>query len=206
VEIMGAEKITSKILDDAKKKADEIISEAQKEADSILEKAKMDAEKRKQNILKKGEKEAEMAKNRIIADAKLSAKRKSLEERENILKMAIEKLEEDMLKLPQKESYKDILLKLIINGVISVGGGELTLHLNKRDFELIDDSTIWAIEKEMEEVLKKVTILKKGESVDIVGGCIIKTADQLKVCDNSLESVFDRNSEAIRAKIAEMLF
>ncbi|MDK2789984.1 MAG: V/A-type H+/Na+-transporting ATPase subunit [Methanothermococcus sp.] len=203
---MGAEKITSKILDDAKKKADEIISEAQKEADSILEKAKMDAEKRKQNILKKGEKEAEMAKNRIIADAKLSAKRKSLEERENILKMAIEKLEEDMLKLPQKESYKDILLKLIINGVISVGGGELTLHLNKRDFELIDDSTIWAIEKEMEEVLKKVTILKKGESVDIVGGCIIKTADQLKVCDNSLESVFDRNSEAIRAKIAEMLF
>lgn len=203
---MGAEKITSKILDDAKKKADEIISEAQKEADSILEKAKMDAEKRKQNILKKGEKEAEMAKYRIIADAKLSAKRKSLEERENILKMAIEKLEEDMLKLPQKESYKDILLKLIINGVISVGGGELTLHLNKRDFELIDDSTIWAIEKEMEEVLKKVTILKKGESVDIVGGCIIKTADQLKVCDNSLESVFDRNSEAIRAKIAEMLF
>lgn len=120
--------------------------------------------------------------------------------------MAIEKLEEDMLKLPQKESYKDVLLKLIINGVISVGGGELTLHLNKRDLELIDDSTIWAIEKEMEEVLKKVTILKKGESVDIVGGCIIKTADQLKVCDNSLESVFDRNSEAIRAKIAEMLF
>lgn len=203
---MGAEKITSKILDDAKKKADEIISEAQKEADSILEKARTDAEKRKQNILKKGEKDAEMTRKRIIADTKLSAKKRMLEERENILKMAIEKLEEDMLKLPQKESYKDVLLKLIINGVISVGGGELTLHLNKRDLELIDDSTVWAIEKEMEEVLKKVTILKKGETVDIVGGCIVKTADQLKVCDNSLESVFNRNLEAIRAKIAEMLF
>ncbi len=203
---MGADKITSKILDDAKKTADEIKSEAQREANSILEKAKSEAEIKKQNILKKGEKEAEMIKNRIIAEARLSAKKKMLEERENILNMAIEKLEEDLIKLPQKDNYKDVLLKLIIEGVISVGGGELVLELNEKDLKLIDDSTLWAIEKEMEDRLKKSTILKKGKPVDIIGGCIVKTADNLKVCDNSLESVFERNLESIRAKVAELLF
>ncbi|WP_421077737.1 V-type proton ATPase subunit E [Methanothermococcus sp. Ax23] len=203
---MGADKITSKILDDAKKTADEIKSEAQREANSILEKAKSEAEIKKQNILKKGEKEAEMIKNRIIAEARLGAKKKMLEERENLINMAIEKLEEDLIKLPQKDNYKDVLLKLIIEGVISVGGGELILELNEKDLKLIDDSTLWAIEKEMEDRLKKSTILKKGTPANIIGGCIVKTADSLKVCDNSLESVFERNLESIRAKVAELLF
>lgn len=203
---MGADKITSKILEDANTTANEIKSNAQKEAESILQKAKEEAELKKQNILKKGEKEAEMIYNRIIAEAKLNAKKKMLEERENLIKMAIEKLEEDLVKLPKKDNYKDILLKLIIEGVFSVGGGELILQLNKNDYDLINDETLWAIEKEAEERLRKTTILKRGEPVDIIGGCIIKTSDELKVYDNSLESVFERNLESIRAKVADLLF
>jgi V/A-type H+-transporting ATPase subunit E len=203
---MGADKITSKILEDANKTANEIKSEAQKEAESILQKAKEEAELRKQNILKKGEKDAEMIYNRIIAEARLNAKKKMLEERENLIKMAIEKLEEDLVKLPKKEEYKDMLLKLIIEGVFSVGGGELILHLNKNDYELINDDALWAIEKEAEERLRKTTILKRGEPVDIIGGCIIKTSDESKVYDNSLEAVFERNLESIRAKVADLLF
>ncbi len=203
---MGADKITSKILEDANKTANEIKSNAEKEAESILQKAKEEAELKKQNILKKGEKEAEMIYNRIIAEAKLNAKKKMLEERENLIKMAIEKLEEDLVKLPKKDNYKDILLKLIIEAVFSVGGGELILQLNKNDYDLINDETLWAIEKEAEERLRKTTILKRGEPVDIIGGCIIKTSDELKVYDNSLESVFERNLESIRAKVADLLF
>ena len=203
---MGADKITSKILEDANKTANEIKSGAQKEAESILQKAEEEAELKKQNILKKGEKDAEMVYNRIIAEARLNAKKKMLEERENLIKMAIEKLEKDLAKLPEKDEYKDVLLKLIVEGVFSVGGGELTLQLNERDYKLINDDTLWAIEKEAEEKLRKTTILKRGAPVDIIGGCIIKTVDESKVYDNSLESVFERNLESIRAKVAELLF
>ncbi len=203
---MGADKITSKILEDANKTADEIISKAKEEAESIIQKAKKEAEFKKQNILKKGEKDAEMLYHRIIAEARLCAKKKMLEEREKLIKMAIEKLEEDLVKLPKSDGYKDILLKLIIEGVFSVGGGELILQLNERDYKIINDDALWAIEKEAEERLKKTTILKRGEPVDILGGCIIKTADESKVYDNSLESVFERNLESIRTKVAELLF
>jgi V/A-type H+-transporting ATPase subunit E len=203
---MGADKITSKILEDANKTANEIKSGAQKEAESILQKAKEEAELKKQNILKKGEKDAEMEYNRIIAEARLNAKKKMLEERENLIKMAIEKLEKDLAKLPEKDDYKDVLLKLIVEGVFSVGGGELILQLNEKDYKLISDDALWAIEKEAEEKLRKTTILKRGAPVDIIGGCIIKTVDESKVYDNSLESVFERNLESIRAKVAELLF
>ncbi len=203
---MGAEKITSKIMEDAKLQAQAIVAEAQKEKEAVLAQAHEEAEKKKQAILKKGEKDAEMTKNRILAEARLAAKKNSLEEREKTIAKAIQKLEEDLVKLPQKEEYKDTLLKMIITGVYSVGGGELELQLNKNDWKLIDDSTLWALEKEMEDRLKKVTVLKKGESLPIIGGCVVKTADKTKVSDNSLEATFERNLDAIRAKIAEMLF
>jgi len=203
---MGVDKIKSKILEDAKAEANKIISKAEEEKAKILEKAKEEAEKRKAEILKKGEKEAEMTKNRIISEAKLEAKKKLLETKEEIIEMAINKLKEELTKLPEQPDYKDKLIKLIKEGAISLGGGDLVVRLNKRDIELIDDSTLWNLEKEVENITKKVTVLKKGEPVDIVGGCIIETADGLKSLDNSLEAIFNRNLNVIRARITEKLF
>ena len=147
---MGAEKITSKIVEDANKNAEKILAEALNEKEAILTEAKEEASTKEQAIAKKGEKDAEMTKNRILAEARLSAKKKLLEEREKTIQLTLE--------------------------------------------------------KEMEDRLKKVTVLKKGEAKSIIGGCIIKTADQTKVSDNSLEATFERNLDSVRAKIAEMLF
>jgi len=203
---MGVDKIKSKILEDAKAEANKIISEAEEEKAKILEKAKEEAEKRKAEILKKGEKEAEMTKSRIISEAKLEAKKKLLKAKEEIIEMAIKKLREELTKLPEQPDYKDKLIKLIKEGAVSLGGGELVVRLNKKDMALIDDSTLWNLEKEIENITKKVTVLKKGEPVDIIGGCIIETADGLKSLDNSLEAIFNRNLNIIRLKITEKLF
>jgi len=203
---MGVDKIKSKILEDAKAEANKIISEAKEEEAKILEKAKEEAEKRKAEILKRGEKEAEMTKSRIISEAKLEAKKKLLEAKEEIIEMAINKLKEELAKLPEQSDYKDKLIKLIKDGAVSLGGGELVVRLNKRDMELIEDSTLWNLEKEVENATNKVTVLKKGEPVDITGGCIIETADGLKSLDNSLEAIFNRNMNEIRARITEKLF
>ncbi len=203
---MGVDKIKSKILEDAKVEAEKIIAQAEEEKNKILEEAKKEAEKRRVEILKKGEKEAEMVKNRIIAEAKLEAKKKLLEAKEEIINMAINKLREELYKLPEQPDYKDKLIKLIKDGAISLGGGELIVRLNRRDMELIDDATLWDLEKEIENIAKKVTVLKKGDEVDIIGGCIIETSDGLKSLDNSLEAIFERNLNIIRAKVTEKLF
>jgi len=203
---MGVDKIKSKILEDAKAEANKIISEAEAEKAKILEKAKEEAEKRKAEILKKGEKEAEMTKSRIISEAKLEAKKKLLEAKEEIIDMAIEKLKEELVKLPEQPEYKDKLVNLIRDGAVSLGGGELVVRLNRRDMDIIDDATLWYLEKEVENMTKKVTVLKKGEPVDITGGCVIETVDGLKSLDNSLEAIFNRNLNVIRARITEKLF
>ncbi|XRP97368.1 V-type proton ATPase subunit E [Methanocaldococcus sp. 16A] len=203
---MGVDKIKSKILEDAKAEANKIIAQAEEEKAKILEKAREEAEKRKAEILKKGEKEAEMTKSRIISEAKLEAKKKLLEAKEEIMDKAIEKLKEELVKLPEQPEYKDKLINLIRDGAVSLGGGELVVRLNKRDMEIIDDATLWYLEKEVENMTKKVTVLKKGEPVDITGGCIIETIDGLKSLDNSLEAIFNRNLNVIRARITEKLF
>ena len=203
---MGVDEIISKIREDANREAEKIKDEAQIEANKILEDAKKEAEKRKNEILKKGEKEAEMIKNRIIAEAKLEVRKKMLMKREELIEKAVKKLKEDLIKLPEKEDYSTLLFKLIIEGIIAVGEEEIILDLNKRDYETIDSKVIWAIESEMEKLLNKPVIVRKGNIVDIIGGCIVKNKDGSKVCNNSLEAVFERNLENIKGKIAEVLF
>jgi len=203
---MGVDEIISKIREDANREAEKIKDEAQIEANKILEDAKKEAEKRKNEILKKGEKEAEMIKNRIIAEAKLEVRKKMLMKREELIEKAVKKLKEDLIKLPEKEDYSTLLFKLIIEGIIAVGEEEIILDLNKRDYETIDSKVIWAIESEMEKLFNKPVIVRKGNIVDIIGGCIVKNKDGSKICNNSLEAVFERNLENIKGKIAEVLF
>ena len=75
------------------------MAEALNEKEAILTEAKEEASKKEQAIAKKGEKDAEMTKNRILAEARLSAKKKLLEEREKTIQLTLEKLEEDLVKL-----------------------------------------------------------------------------------------------------------
>jgi len=203
---MGVDEIISKIREDANREAEKIKDEAQIEANKILEDAKKEAEKRKNEILKKGEKEAEMIKNRIIAEAKLEVRKKMLMKREELIEKAVKKLKEDLIKLPEKEDYSTLLFKLIIEGIIAVGEEEIILDLNKRDYEMLNSKVIWAIESEMEKLFNKPVIVRKGNIVDIIGGCIVKNKDGSKICNNSLEAVFERNLENIKGKIAEVLF
>ncbi|WP_456471906.1 V-type ATP synthase subunit E [Methanocaldococcus sp.] len=203
---MGIEKIKEKILEDANLEAKKIIEEANKEKEEIINKAKEEAEKRKEAILKRGEKEAELTYNRIIAEAKLQARREILEVKERVIEKAIQKLREDLNKYPEEPEYMDKLLKLIKEGAISLGGGEILVNLNKRDFEMLEEEKLWKIEKEVEQITKKVTVLKKGEIVDIIGGCILETKDKTKLLDNSLEAIFERNLPIIRVKVTEKLF
>jgi len=204
--MMGVDEIVSKILEDANKEAEKIKEDAQVEASKILDDARKEAEKRKNEILKKGEKEAEMVKNRIIAEAKLKVRKKMLIKREELIEKAIKKLREDLIKLPEKEEYNTLLLKLIIEGIVAIGEEEVFIDLNKRDYEIIDSKIMWTIESEMGKLLNKPVIVRKGNIVDIVGGCIVKSKNGSKICDNSLEAVFERNLENIKEKIAELLF
>ncbi|MBW9224035.1 V-type ATP synthase subunit E [Methanothermococcus sp. SCGC AD-155-E23] len=203
---MGVEEIVSKILEDANKEAEEIIKKAQMEAEKILEEAKKEAERRKSEILKKGEKEAEMIKNRIISEAKLEVRKKMLRKKEELIEMAIKKLREELMKLPERENYRDLLIKLIVDGAVAVGSEEVVVDLNKRDYEMLDIKTLWEIEKEIERLTNRSVIVRRGSTVDIVGGAIVKDRSGSKICDNSLEAIFERNLEHIRAKIAQVLF
>jgi len=203
---MGVDEIVSKIREDANKEAEEIINKAQLEAEKILEEAKREAERRKNEILKKGEKEAEMIKNKIIAEAKLEVRKKILMKKEELIEKAIKKLKEDVMKLPEKENYRDLLIKLIVDGAVAVDSEEVVVDLNKRDYEILDIKTRWEIEKEIEKLTNKLVIVRRGSIVDIVGGAIVKDGSGSKICNNSLEAIFERNLGNIRAKIAEVLF
>jgi len=203
---MGVEEIVSKILEDANKEAEEIKKKAQLEAEKILEEARKEAERRRNEILKKGEKEAEMIKNRIIAEAKLEVRKKMLRKKEELIERAIKKLEEELVELPEKENYRDLLVKLIVDGAVAVDSGEVVVDLNRRDYETLDINSLWEIEKEIERVANRSVVVRKGSIVDIVGGAIVKDRESSKICNNSLEAIFERNLENIRAKIAEVLF
>ncbi len=203
---MGASEITSKILEDANSKKNEIEQLAKKEADEIIDKAKKEAELKKEKLIEKGEKEAKLVYNRILAEARLKMKKEALNERENLINTALNKLREELVEVPEKDNYKDILIKYIKDGISALNSNEVFVQLTEKDSKLISDSDLWNLEKEIEKDSKIVIIIKRKINNNIIGGAIIESADGTKICDNSLEAVFDRNIDTIRANVASLLF
>ncbi len=198
---MGVDKIKNKILEDADIQVKKILEEAEKEKEEILKKAEEEANKRYEEIIKRGEKEAEMVYNRIIAEAKLEAKKKLLKAKEKIIEKAIQKIKEDLFKLPEKPEYRDKLYKLTVEAIELLGEEDSYIaKINKRDINLLKE-----IQNELKyDFGKNITL--KVETVDIIGGIILQTIDKTKEVDNSLEAIFERKLPEIRIKLSEKLF
>lgn len=82
---MGLEEIEKKIIGEAQAVAQKIKAQAEEEVSKIIAAGQKEAEIVRQNILKEAQKKAQEIKNAIIIPARLSAKRKILEEKHKIL-------------------------------------------------------------------------------------------------------------------------
>lgn len=197
------------ILEEAKKTAEHIIQEAQKLAEETLEKQRQlgvqKANELAQMLLKKAESEAELDKLNSMANAKIEANRVILSKKETWIDNVLNEAKNELKILTQSKKYLPILEKLITEAGIISGGKELEVSMNKQDSTLpikLDN-----IAKEISEKTGFKTKLRLSkEKPKVIGGAIVRTANDKVIMDNTFEDILVRREKDLRFEIAKILF
>ncbi len=203
----GADKIVSSILSDAQSKADVFIQDAQKESELILEEGQKKAQAEKEKILDEANKQSSMKYQQLISEAKMNARRAELEAREEVIEDAFKQAEEDLTKIASSSSdeYKKSLVEIVKEATLEVGGGEVIVHLKTEDVDKIKDS-IDTIAKDVEAQTGIKTTLEIGESINTIGGAVVKTKNGEIEVNNTIESRMSRFKKSLRSEVAKVLF
>lgn len=204
---VGADKIISNIKADAQAKSDEIISKATTESEKILADGEVQAQNEKHAILDAAEKQAEMKYQQIISEAKVNARRKELEAREELIEKAFRIASEKVEKQASENSaeYVESLKAMIKDASIQVGGTQLEILVRADDVENVE-SMIDEVSEYVEKETGNKTTFIIGEPIDIIGGAVVKTVDGDVEVKNTIEARMLRYRKTLRSEVAKKLF
>ncbi|MCD6239951.1 hypothetical protein J7K27_00315 [Candidatus Bathyarchaeota archaeon] len=197
----GLVAIANEILEDAKREAEKVIREAEKKAEEILKRAKEDAEKIRNQLLAEAKEKGEIEKKKILSQAEIEAKSRLLEEKERLVNEAFSRALARLKDFIQTEGYHDCLLQLIRDAAEKIGSDNLVIYVNSRDRKWLVKEGIERLRKELDLKLRLA-----DETLNCLGGCIVKTSDGKVSYDNTFEKRLERLKHTLRIKVAKILF
>ena len=199
----GTDKIVSSILSEAQNKADEKIQTSQVEAAKISEDGKKQSEVVKNKILESGKKQSDMRYQQIISEAKMNARRAELGAKEDVIEESFKKAQNDLKEIASSNSneYIESLVKMIKEAATDIGGGDLTVHLKEEDIDKVKDKL-----GEIASSLPDQSNLEIGETIDTIGGAIVKTKNEDIEVNNTIELRISRFKKLLRNDVAKILF
>jgi len=203
----GSDKIVSNILSEAQKKADEIIQKAELEAKTLEEKGSKNADFEKTKILDDANKQSKMKYQQIISEAKMKSRRLLLETREEVIEESFNKATEELNKISHtsNQEYVDSLKKIIEEAALEIGGGDLIIHTKEEDVNKIE-KLIDSIANNVKSVTGNDTKFDFGQSIDTIGGAILKTKSGEIEVNNTIEARLLRYKKDLRSQVAKILF
>jgi len=198
-------KIQDKIIGEAEDKAKAIIRDAEKSKKDTLEEKRKEGEIEAEKILRTGMEEADSLKRQKIAEARLKAKQMIIASREELINETMEKCKEKLAAMTSSKEYADILQRLVEQGGMGLGGGDLEVVLGGKVTNTAID--LGSAAKQIEEKTgKKTTINVSQEKSRSIGGAIVRKSDGSIIVDNTFEARIERILRDVRIKIAKILF
>ena len=166
--------------------------------------AKLDASRTKlkseyEAIIESAKKEAENLKRQIVGSSRLTARNKELVLIESAINEIFRKVKEKLQLKSNDKLYKDLLRKMIEEGISRLDSPEIVIECNKNDLDVV--------KKIVQDLSadKKVKLALSKKPIDIVGGIRAVSADGTMTLDNSLDSKIERLKPLIRKEIVQLL-
>lgn len=197
---MSVEKITSKILEDAKFQADSILTDAKLRADGIIK----DAQDRAEGLLEEYKARGEEERNKLIerkkSVAEIDGRKLTLQVKQDMIGKAFE-LAADKIANMDKEKYIDFLCESI--NASGISGGEIVMNENQRN-ELGEELVEAVNERIKSETDGGNSFVLSEETRPIIGGFMIKKGDIY--FNGSLENLLQEERDKIISSVVEKLF
>lgn len=199
-------KITNLIIGEAEEKASIIIKEAQEQSEVIVDekkrKALQEVEVESSRLMSRLD-NAVLLKRRIIADARLKANWRVLEERQKILDEVLSGLKVEFYNYANSDSYNEMLNKLIVTAGTLLKGGKLKVTLNEKDVSKVNLDEL--VERISTETGIETSLALSDERHEDFGA-IVQTSEGDIVVDNLFSSILGRMEIQLRSKAVKILF
>lgn len=203
----GIKRIEESLKEEAEDEREEILKEANQKAEEIKSEARREADAKSDKIIEEGKREAKSIVKKILSNARMKARRKKLEFKDEMCQRVFEEAKDKLLELKEnQEKYKEILKKLIKEGGLAVGGGDLEVLVSKSE-DLLTQELIEEIGREIsEETGKDTQLTLKKELKGKTGGAIVRRSDGSMQSDNTFEARLERMRDSLRTEVTKILF
>lgn len=202
----GLQKIIKEIEKSTEQKVSEMLSEAKKKADATLNDAKKKAEGQERSILARGEQEAQRESQRILAEARIRARREKVMAQEKVVQISFEKAS-DILSKTAENQNDEVLKGLIKESINASGVLSFEVLLTSRDRTLVTKDSLLEIAKQTD--IGRNSDIEPRISEDVLscmGGVVVRSTDGKVRVDNTFEARLERFRDGIRMRVAKELF
>lgn len=196
----GADRITVKILEEARLQAGANIQQAKREAEEVLQSAREEAEKKKKDILDTAIKTADESRKRIISLAELEGRKRRLQVRQAVLEEVFQKAMETLFNMPV-EKYEEILTCLVLN---SVRTGTEEIVLSEKDKIRLGERFVLDINRQLAARGRTGGLTLSGEAAAFNGGFILKSGNM--EVNQTFEALLKMKGDELEELVIKVLF
>ncbi|WBW96018.1 V-type ATP synthase subunit E [Oceanirhabdus sp. W0125-5] len=194
------EKLTNKIVEEAKIEADRIYKEAEEEKIKLISSMEKKGNKEKELILEKAKREADLRKERVISNAKLKIRNEKLEAKQGMLDKVFEKAVTELNLLDSERKIE--FVKRILSEINIAGDEEIILSNDIK--EVFEKEHLEDINEKLKSNGKKGELKVCKEDRNLKGGFII-TKNGIEL-NWSFQSIVENLREELECEILEILF
>jgi len=208
----GAKEINAEISRKTREEVKKILGEAKREAEKILGEARDRAKLEEEAITARGNHLAQQEKQRILADARIRARRKKMDVEEFLVQTVFKEAKEFLVTLANpgredRKEYKDVLSDLIAEASAAIDGNVAEIIFSENDSKFATKENLSKIGKKVSKKRdKKISLVFAKETISTIGGVIVRSKDGNMEINNTFETRIKRLEDTLRPEVAEILF
>ena len=198
-----AETLAAQILTDARKQVEPILKHARREADNILRRARQDAQRERTELVARAERDAATQALRVRARTELELANIRRQAMEEILLHAREMALDALRRQGQAGDYRGQLVRLALAALRHMDGERFELVMRQEEKGVDAEGLARAVTGlAAAELGRRVEIAVADDTVNAIGGMLLRSADGHQVCDQTYEARLDRLWDRLREEIA----
>jgi V/A-type H+-transporting ATPase subunit E len=175
---MSVEKITEKILSDAREQAGRIEKEFADRIGQIHNRRDQQVEEIRSRAKEEARQRAQDRFQKDIATAELELRKEVLARKQELIRMAFDRARKEMMEM-KGSARRDFLLQLLLQ---SVESGEEEVIVSSQDESLIDEKFLEQANKQLEKNGKTGRLRLSGDHRDLPGGFVLRRSKQETNC------------------------
>jgi V/A-type H+-transporting ATPase subunit E len=187
--------ISEAVLKKVGQEAERIVEEAEAKALQEMRKAEKQLETRREEEKRRALEKAERDANRVMAEAAIQSRQEIGKTKARIIDRIVSEVK---TKLSNQSVDKDLLRKLVIEAIDSIGTTKVKVYVSPQDETVLNE-----VLKSDQEIAKKVI---KVQNIEGISGVIVESDDGKLRVDNTFETRLAMLLPQVLPEISKKLF